>query len=166
MTNRRHKTEAALHKLIYPLCHKADELRAERQSAQAEQLYLRALVLTDFLCGRDHRFNAVICNNLAVLYKSVGRFDEAAQLYQRSLVITERARGAEHPDVALTLNNLAVLLKRKGNYAEAAQLYRRALAIFRQSLGPAHPKVITCQNNLARLKLRLAKAKPEIQQPG
>ena len=69
MVNRQHKAEAALRKLIYPLCHEADELRAQRQLAQAEQLYLRALVLTEFLCGRDHQFIAVICHNLAVLLK-------------------------------------------------------------------------------------------------
>ncbi len=36
-------------------------------------------------------------NNLASLYHSQGRYDEAEPLYQRSLAIREKALGENHP---------------------------------------------------------------------
>ena len=48
-------------------------------------------------------------NNLAQLYETQGRYDEAESLYQRALATRERVLGPDHPRVALSLNNLARL---------------------------------------------------------
>ena len=52
---------------------------------------------------------AVTLNNLAVLYKSEGRLDEAAALYHRALSIFERTLGPEHPKAITCRKNSAGL---------------------------------------------------------
>ncbi|MDF5730374.1 MAG: CHAT domain-containing protein, partial [Rhizonema sp. PD38] len=49
-------------------------------------------------------------NNLAELYFSIGRFQEAEQKYIETLSMRKRLLGDEHPDVAFSLNNLATVL--------------------------------------------------------
>ena len=65
-------------------------------------------------------------NNLAALYDSHGRFEEAEPLYTRALEIREKALGPEHPDTAASLNNLAGLYVSQGQYEEAEPLLKRA----------------------------------------
>ncbi|MBU7582639.1 MAG: tetratricopeptide repeat protein, partial [Nostoc sp. TH1S01] len=48
-------------------------------------------------------------NNLALLYKSQGRYPEAEPLYIQALDICERRLGANHHDTVTTRNNLAYL---------------------------------------------------------
>jgi tetratricopeptide (TPR) repeat protein len=48
-------------------------------------------------------------NNLAGLYESQGKHDEAEPLYERALAIYEKALGPDHPYTATSLNNLARL---------------------------------------------------------
>ena len=64
--------------------------------------------------GPDHPNVATSLNNLAVLYKTQGRYADAEPLYKRSLAIREKALGPDHPDVATSLNNLAALYKNSG----------------------------------------------------
>ena len=51
-------------------------------------------------------------NNLAVLYKSAGKYAEAEPLYQRALAIFEAALGPTHPKVITCRQNYAQLLRR------------------------------------------------------
>ena len=74
-TTRQRKSLAALQKLIRQLSRAADEWRAQGRYDVAEQLYLRALELAELFYGCEEV--AALCNNLAVLYKYTGRFDEA-----------------------------------------------------------------------------------------
>jgi tetratricopeptide (TPR) repeat protein len=78
------------------------------------------------LLGAKHPDTASSLNNLAVLYKSQGKYAEAEPLYERALEIRERVLGAEHPDTTTSLNNLAVLYKSQGKYREAEPLFERA----------------------------------------
>ena len=59
--------------------------------------------------GKDHADVAQSCNNLAELYRALGRYDEADALHRRALEIREQRFGPDHPEVAQTLNNLGVL---------------------------------------------------------
>jgi tetratricopeptide (TPR) repeat protein len=52
---------------------------------------------------------AVTLNNLAVLLKKQGRYEEAAQLYQRALAIFRSSLGPEHPKVITCQDNLTRL---------------------------------------------------------
>ena len=59
--------------------------------------------------GAEHPDVATSLNNLALLYKSQGRYTEAEPLYIQALDMIKKLLGAEHPDVATSLNNLASL---------------------------------------------------------
>ena len=47
--------------------------------------------------GQEHAEVAGALNNLAVLLKSMGRFEEAQALYEKSIRIKEKALGPAHP---------------------------------------------------------------------
>ncbi|MBT6561325.1 MAG: tetratricopeptide repeat protein, partial [Candidatus Scalindua sp.] len=91
------------------------------------------------ICGNKHPDDATTLNNLALLYSTQGKYEEAEPLYKRSLEIKEKSFGPDHPDVATTLNNLADLYRQQGKYEEAEPLYLRDLEITEKSLGPDHP---------------------------
>ena len=57
----------------------------------AERLYKRSLAIREKALGLDHPAIAGSLNNLAVLYRSLGRYAEAEPLYQRALAIWENA---------------------------------------------------------------------------
>ena len=79
--------------------------------------------------GPEHPQVAIDLNNLAVLYKIQGLFEEAEPLYKRSLAISEKALGPEHPNVAQSLENYAALLRETGRASKAEKLEVRARAI-------------------------------------
>jgi tetratricopeptide (TPR) repeat protein len=72
---------------------------ARGRTAEAEQLYQRALQLKEKLLGPEHPDVAITLNNLATLRISQLRFAEAATMYQRALAIFERVFGPGHPRV-------------------------------------------------------------------
>ncbi len=88
-------------------------------------------------------------NNLAELYYTHGKYDQAEPLYKRALSIAEQVLSADDPKLARSLNNLGTLYQTQGKYVEAEPLYRRSLAIWKQALGPQNPSVATSLNNLA-----------------
>ena len=49
--------------------------------------------------GPNHPEVAACVNNLAVLLKTLGRYEEAQNLYESSIAIKERSMGPTHPQV-------------------------------------------------------------------
>ncbi len=117
---------------------------------EAEKLLKLALAEAEKFGSSDPRM-ATSLNNLAALYDTQGKYDQAEPLYRRSLAIREKALGPDHPDVATSLNNLAALYKTQGKYDQAEPLYKRSLAIKEKALGPDHPDVATVLENYAGL---------------
>jgi tetratricopeptide (TPR) repeat protein len=75
-------------------------------------------------------------DNLANLYRAMGRYAEAEKLAIQALEIQVKAVGRDHPMVANSLNNLAEIQSSLGRNREAEVTFRRALAIERKTLGP------------------------------
>ncbi|MEG4632972.1 tetratricopeptide repeat protein [Microcoleus sp. AR_TQ3_B6] len=119
--------------------------------AEAQKWSKACLQMTEKRCGAEHPDTASSLNNLALLYRAMGRYPEAEPLYLRSLSIDEQQLGADHPDTAMSLNNLAVLYYAMGRYPEAEPLYLRSLSIDEQQLGADHPNTAATLNNLAEL---------------
>ena len=57
--------------------------------------------------GPDHNCVADSYNNIAAIYKSQGKYEDAVELFQRSLDIDIKVHGPDHPDVATLYINLA-----------------------------------------------------------
>ena len=83
-------------------------------------------------------------NNLAGLYRSQGRYEEAEPLYLEALDLCKRLLGDNHPSVATSLNNLAELYRSQGRYKEAEPLHLQALDLYKRLLGDNHPDVLNC----------------------
>ncbi|MBD2353788.1 tetratricopeptide repeat protein [Tolypothrix sp. FACHB-123] len=94
---------------------------------------------------------ATSLNNLAALYDSQGKYNQAEPLFIQALDLLRRFLGDEHPDVAISLNNLAELYRSQGKYSQAEPLLIQAKDLRRRLLGEEHPDFATSLNNLAEL---------------
>ncbi len=164
------------------------ELYQQGKYAEAIPLAEKALdIRRKVFDGRFHHLLVPVAesyNNLALLYKSQGRYIEAEVLYQKSLnylrlfrygtaasvsgIISSREEYRIYYNyVATSLNNLAGLYEEQGRFNEAEPLYERSLSFFKQELGDNHPDVATSLDNLASIyqsQGRYAKAEPLYQQ--
>ena len=98
--------------------------------------------------GAEHPDTAWTLSNLAHLYTSHGKYNDAEPLFKQSLAIREKVLGAEHPETAWTLNKLARLYEKQLKYQDAEPLYKRALAIREKVFGPEHIYTIKFRNDL------------------
>jgi len=125
--------------------------RGQSRWQEAERWYRDCLGICERELGRNHASTAASLNNLAALYSSMGRYEDAMLLVERSLGIRERELGRNHASTAASLNNLAELYRSMGRYEDAMPLYERALGICERELGCDHPTTATSLNNLAGL---------------
>ena len=59
--------------------------------------------------GAEYPDTASSLNNLALLLRAQGAYDEAKPLYERALAIWEKVLRAEHPTTKVIRENLATL---------------------------------------------------------
>ncbi|MEP7086063.1 MAG: tetratricopeptide repeat protein [Gemmatimonadota bacterium] len=125
----------------------------QKDFAQAEALFHRALAIRERVLGPEHFGLVQNINNLAALHYARGELDQAEPLFQRALGISEQHLGESHPDVAVTLNNLARLYFRQNEYASAGPLLARLLSLKEQALGASHPEIAAILTSLAKVRL-------------
>ena len=125
-------------------------------ASEAEKMLKAALDVAEKFGSKDPRL-AVSLNNLARLYLSQRRYEEAEDLCSRALAIAEGERGPGHPDVAVSLNNLAAVYREQGRYDQAEPLYKEALAIWDKA-GVASPLgLATTLENYATLLRKMSR---------
>ena len=98
---------------------------------------------------------ATYLSNLAKVYQSQGRYDEAIEKYEEALRIGEQTIGKEHPDYATHLNNLANVYERQEKYRDAFDLYENALSIDEKTLPKNHPYTIQDKESVERCRKML-----------
>ena len=108
---------------------------------------MEALSIRRRVLGADLPDTASSLNNLAELYRSQGRNEDAEPLYDEALSITRRVLGADHPDKAGSLNNPSGLYYAQGRYSEAVPLYKEAVEIVERVLGAEHPNTKIMRGN-------------------
>jgi hypothetical protein len=74
-------------------------------------MYLRALRIKEKIFGKQNIEVAMTSNNLAVLYKSQGKYREAERLYRRALSIFEKRLAPKHPNLIACRDNYNSLVK-------------------------------------------------------
>ena len=89
--------------------------------------------------GREHPDVAADLNNLAVIYKELGNYEEALITHQRVIAIRLSVLSPNHRDVAISLFNLATLYEEQSNYKEALPLFKQAVSIAENTLGNDDP---------------------------
>lgn len=80
-------------------------------------------------------------NNLAFLYKRLGRQEEAMSLVRRGFSMAERLPVNDHATQLSLLINIAVFHEEMRDCLAAEASYKKALAVSEGRLGPAHPVV-------------------------
>ena len=88
-------------------------------------------------------------NNLAYVYQTVGRLDEAITLHQQNLKVLTDILGPDAPYTFPFRNNLASTYQDAGRLDEAIKLRQQSLKDSEDLLGPDHPRTLTLRNNLA-----------------
>tara|TARA_B100000795_G_scaffold197477_1_gene151427 strand:+ start:105 stop:983 length:879 start_codon:yes stop_codon:yes gene_type:complete len=108
-----------------------------------------ALALTAF--GKLHPAVASMCNNLALMHKSLGDTEAAAALYKEALDCYRVVVGEEHASTATAACNLALLIRDSdaARLQEAQALLEGALQTRRVLLGEGHLTVAATMGHLA-----------------
>jgi tetratricopeptide (TPR) repeat protein len=112
-----------------------DYTRAERPLLDASRMAAAAF-------GDTSEEAAEAQNNLAVLYKYAGRFDEGLQLYERALATLAAIHGEDSLPCADVLHNLGGILHARRDFAAAEAPGRRAWEISRRLAGDADPRTM------------------------
>ena len=102
--------------------------------------------------GSAHPAVASVCNNLALMHKSLGDLDKAAALYKEALDCYRNVLGEEHTSTATAACNLALLHRDSQDAArvrEARTLLEGVLETRRQVLGEGHVEVAATMGHLA-----------------
>ena len=110
-------------------------LHASGYYDEAEIWLQRALDLAE----RNGREIVTALNNLGVLYKCEGRFDEAEQQYWSALELVE---DLDSDMAAMLCHNLGELASLNKRFAEGEPFGHRAWEIRRNLLGPDHPETL------------------------
>jgi tetratricopeptide (TPR) repeat protein len=122
----------------------------DRDLNEAIPVMQSAVVMQRAAWGSEaHPDYAAALNDLGLMLKDHGDFDESEKLLKESLAMEQRLVGDRHAQTALYLNNLATVLQLRGDLAGAESTFRRALGIQRALLGDTHPDVASTLNNLA-----------------
>ncbi len=98
---------------------------------------------------------AQIRNNLAMIYKGLGKYALAEQHYLRSLEIIELQMGRDSEEVASVYNNLGSLYYTAGFPDQAKEMFAEGLGIRQKMLGADHPDVAQSLCNIATAKHEL-----------
>jgi tetratricopeptide (TPR) repeat protein len=122
--------------LIGEICRiRGDYVRAEVSLKEALQI-----MSTEF--GEASERVAETRNNLAVLYKACGRFDEGLRLYEQALDSIVKLHGEDCLASSVIYHNIGGILHSKGDFTAAEQPGRRAWEISRRLLGEDDPRTL------------------------
>jgi tetratricopeptide (TPR) repeat protein len=116
--------------------------RIQGEYPSAEGDLRRALTIAETELGDASDEAATARNNLAVLYKYWGRFDEGLRLYERALASTIATHGEESLATSVIYHNIGGILHARGEFMAAEAPGRRAWEISRRLLGDDDPRVM------------------------
>lgn len=109
--------------------------------ARAERLFGFALRIAErFLGPNDHVVGAVL-NDLGMVHKYQGRFDEAERAHRRAHAVFLAARGEVALELAALYHNRGGLEHARRRDAGGEPFARRGLEIRERTVGPDHPAV-------------------------
>jgi tetratricopeptide (TPR) repeat protein len=118
-------------------------------------MYQRALQGYEKAWGPEHTETLATVNNLGVLYKNLGRLDEAEKMLQRALDGYARAISLENLMTYVpALNNMcafASLRESQGRVEDARDWYSQALVGYEKTFGPDYDRCESLRTSLALL---------------
>ncbi len=121
-----------------------------RRSDEAENYLLEAKKIQEASKPEGEEV-AQILENLGILYRQLGRFEESEQCYQKCIEIWEKTVGETHPTYARSLDNLGALYFHMGLFENSEPLYLKSKSIRAEHLGKESPDYSSSLNNLGAL---------------
>lgn len=118
--------------------------------SKAEEYTLKALRIRKNNIKDNIGYGASL-NNLAVLYKDMGKYNESETLFKNAHELIKKANGEKSNPYAIVLNNEAMLFQTIGRYEQAESLLNKALAIADNNMKEKSPNYIRLYVNLALL---------------
>ena len=115
----------------------------------AEQLFRRALEISETQFEPGHPNIATCQSNLALVLKVLGDLEGARDLLEKALESDQKSFEPGHPRKATSQSNLAVVLQDLGDLEGARDLLEKALESAQKSFEPGHPSIAISQFNLA-----------------
>eukprot|EP00531_Pseudo-nitzschia_arenysensis_P006606 CAMPEP_0116144478 /NCGR_PEP_ID=MMETSP0329-20121206/16028_1 /TAXON_ID=697910 /ORGANISM="Pseudo-nitzschia arenysensis, Strain B593" /LENGTH=817 /DNA_ID=CAMNT_0003639913 /DNA_START=173 /DNA_END=2626 /DNA_ORIENTATION=+ len=94
---------------------------------------------------------ALTLHQIAQLYRTQEKFDNALDAYEVALRGMKMALGKHHPNVAAILGNIGNLQKEMGDLSAAYNTYQEVLGIESYRLGLSHPDVAITLHNIATI---------------
>jgi len=73
---------------------------------------------------KEYLYTLTSMNNLAMVLKDQGKYEQAEEMYRQALGLSETVVGKEHPDILTSMNNLAIALRNQGKYEQAEEMFR------------------------------------------
>jgi Tfp pilus assembly protein PilF len=125
--------------------------RRAGDTTAAELAYRRALALAERHLPADDVLRARVRNDLGVLLRYTGGFEEAAQLYAQAHETLAARLGPSHPHVATVLHNIGGLACAAGRPADGEAAAREAVRIREALAGSEHPTAAAERAALAAL---------------
>jgi tetratricopeptide (TPR) repeat protein len=116
--------------------------RIQGDYAQAEGDLKDALAISVAEFGEASEEAAEARNNLAVLYKYWGRFDDGLKLYAEAAATIAAIHGEASLASATVYHNIGGILHARGDFAAAEEPARKAWEISRQLLGEDDPRTM------------------------
>ena len=93
--------------------------------------------------------HVLLQENIGIVFKQQGKFEEAEQRYSETLQIRLKVFGEDSLDVAKTRMNIANIRNGQGRFAEALKIYTGVVQIQERVLGRNHPLVADTKNKYA-----------------
>ena len=87
--------------------------------------------------------HVLLQENIGIVFKQQGKFEEAEQRYSETLQIRLKVFGEDSLDVAKTRMNIANIRNGQGRYDEALKIYTGVVQIQERVLGRNHLFVAT-----------------------
>ncbi|MFT3927789.1 MAG: tetratricopeptide repeat protein [Myxococcales bacterium] len=129
----------------------ADLERRQARYRRAKSRLQRALLFAERALGPRDPTVAALHNELGVVCKYMGAFNEAGTAYRRALAILKPQVDEHDLRLGGIYHNLGGLAHARGHFRRALPPARRALAIRRRALGPRHPDVAHTAAGLAAI---------------
>ena len=95
---------------------------------------------------------ATLYVNMAIIYNSQGKYEEALKNNEESLKIRLKIFPKIHPTIASAYSSMAATLNNMGSHAAAVEYAQKAVDIDKQALPPDHPDALIHIRNLEAFK--------------
>lgn len=106
---------------------------------RSQELYKKSFDILRIELGEEHPSVATALSNIASVYTTTGKYDEALIYNQEALSIRIKVLGEEHPDTASTYINIAENYLSMHKNSIALGYYEMGLGIYEKTLGTKHP---------------------------